>query len=372
MKRSLRYLLALFCFVFSLEAFADDVIVEAGRIRILVDDYGSIRIWITTATDTIRQFDRASVLVSGNQYQVVDYWNDIDTVEYNRLLTNPTFADYEVYAVLDNNFSGEPPNVLIYQTVYVWNDAEYVVVKMKVVNNESGNLPTRVGLDITGRTNGTYENDSLYFNTSNNILYSYDSSYVGFKLFSPALGSARVFEWFEDYENSDTNYYNMLTSDIFDTDLLVTDADGSVSIIGTQSFNLAPGDSVIVFFGIAVGQNNAELIDNINDAEERYNDIVASVSLENNLIPEEYTLKQNYPNPFNPVTNINFSIPETEFVNLTVYNLLGEAVAELVNNELTQGNYTYEFDASKLTSGIYFYTVTAGNYSESKKMILMK
>jgi hypothetical protein len=85
-----------------------------------------------------------------------------------------------------------------------------------------------------------------------------------------------------------------------------------------------------------------------------------------------FHLEQNYPNPFNPSTTISFSIPKEEYVSLKVFNSLGEEVAELVSETLTVGNYTTRLNASDLTSGIYFYQIKAGNFVESKKMILIK
>ena len=89
-------------------------------------------------------------------------------------------------------------------------------------------------------------------------------------------------------------------------------------------------------------------------------------------IPSNYFLKQNYPNPFNPSTKISYSIPAISFITLKVYDLLGNEVATLVNEEKPSGTYEVEFSAIGLTSGIYFYKLTAGNFSETKKMILMK
>lgn len=85
-----------------------------------------------------------------------------------------------------------------------------------------------------------------------------------------------------------------------------------------------------------------------------------------------YVLDQNYPNPFNPATTISFVIKENGQVSLKVYNVLGDEVATLVNGELTGGVHTVQFDASTLSSGVYFYTLTAGNFTETKKMLLMK
>lgn len=88
--------------------------------------------------------------------------------------------------------------------------------------------------------------------------------------------------------------------------------------------------------------------------------------------PAAYELNQNYPNPFNPTTTIRFSIPEAGLTILKVYNVLGQEVATLVNEELTQGVKEVQFDASNIASGIYFYTITSGDFVQTKKMVLLK
>lgn len=91
-----------------------------------------------------------------------------------------------------------------------------------------------------------------------------------------------------------------------------------------------------------------------------------------NGLPKEYSLMQNFPNPFNPSTIIRFSIPERAFVSLRVYNVLGEVVANLLNENLDQGTYNINFNASNLTSGVYFYRIEANNFSQANKMLLVK
>jgi len=83
-------------------------------------------------------------------------------------------------------------------------------------------------------------------------------------------------------------------------------------------------------------------------------------------------LHQNYPNPFNPSTTIEFNIPKTGEVTLKVFNILGEEVATLISDRLSAGSYSYEWDASSLVSGVYLYRLQAGDYIETRKMILMK
>ncbi|MBN2571453.1 MAG: endonuclease [Ignavibacteriales bacterium] len=89
-------------------------------------------------------------------------------------------------------------------------------------------------------------------------------------------------------------------------------------------------------------------------------------------IPNEFSLSQNYPNPFNPSTIIKFALPKASNVRLLVYNVLGEEVATLVNNELNAGWHTVDFNANNLSSGIYFYRIEAGDFVSVQKMILMK
>jgi len=103
-----------------------------------------------------------------------------------------------------------------------------------------------------------------------------------------------------------------------------------------------------------------------------FGDFTTSVERLDDLIPAQFELEQNYPNPFNPSTTIRFTIPEAGLVTLKVYNLLGEEVATLLNEEQTTGVYEVTFDAAQLSSGIYFYTISSGNFVASKKMILLK
>lgn len=105
--------------------------------------------------------------------------------------------------------------------------------------------------------------------------------------------------------------------------------------------------------------------------------MTGSISVVSNVkqissIVDVFELKQNFPNPFNPETKIKFSIPSNEFVTLSVYDLSGKEVANLVKNNLTAGVYEYDFNGANLSSGIYFYTIRAGNFTETKRMILVK
>ena len=90
------------------------------------------------------------------------------------------------------------------------------------------------------------------------------------------------------------------------------------------------------------------------------------------IMPKNFNLSQNYPNPFNPTTIINYSIPKTSLVTIKVYDILGREVKTLINEEKPSGNYSVQFSAGKLASGIYFYRMRAGSFIETKKLVFMK
>lgn len=101
--------------------------------------------------------------------------------------------------------------------------------------------------------------------------------------------------------------------------------------------------------------------------------VSTSVGVEDGLNTQlVFNLEQNYPNPFNPSTTIKYSIPELSKVKLTLFNLLGEEVTTLINEEKIAGNYSVDFNATSLPSGVYFYQLRAGGFVETKKMILLK
>ncbi len=99
---------------------------------------------------------------------------------------------------------------------------------------------------------------------------------------------------------------------------------------------------------------------------------VTSVKNLEDALPNRFTLEQNYPNPFNPSTKIQFSIPSQEHVSLKIYDALGREVKNIINANLAAGSYSLDFDASRLSSGVYYYRVEAGSFVQMKKMILTK
>jgi len=114
-----------------------------------------------------------------------------------------------------------------------------------------------------------------------------------------------------------------------------------------------------------------------NDVNKEVMNVASSSSINginpvSSEIPNAFYLSQNYPNPFNPSTNIEFKLPKDEFVTLKVYDMLGKEIAVLVIGNFKKGTYSVDWDASNLGGGVYFYTIKMGEFSETKKMILIK
>lgn len=100
--------------------------------------------------------------------------------------------------------------------------------------------------------------------------------------------------------------------------------------------------------------------------------IISSVEDDNEPLPSTFTLSQNYPNPFNPATTIDFTLAQAGMATLKIFNLLGEEITTLVNKNLPAGKHSYKFNSEGLVSGVYFYSLKAGNFSSVKKMVVLK
>lgn len=137
---------------------------------------------------------------------------------------------------------------------------------------------------------------------------------------------------------------------------------GNIRVLENSTFEELRG---ILFYSFG----NYKLVPRKSDDFVGY---VSDVENENSFTVNEYNLEQNYPNPFNPVTTIQYNIPKEGFVQIKIFNILGQEVKTLVNMNQTAGNYKVIFDASSLSSGVYLYQINVNDYQMTKKMILMK
>lgn len=344
---------------------------NTGELGIYVGTYGRFQIYTPDTAGTI-QLERLSLLVGVGSNAVFDYQNDVEVEDPVVNVSNPLISDHEIFGSFNNTYSNDPPDVFEKLNVYGWNGESYAILKFTITNRESSPLEgALIGLDIIPYLDAEYGYDTVTYDGTNKIIRSHrGATNVGYKILSHNLASLYSFEWYADY-SVDSSYWNWMTYGSIQPQYVSNTADGPVTITAQDPIILNTNDSIIVYYAVSVGANEAEMISNMNAAVQKYYSIT-SVEADHNLIPNGYVLEQNYPNPFNPSTAIKFGIPEASNVRLKIFNTLGEEVAELVNEYLEAGTYTYRFDASNLTSGIYVYTLQTGDQVISKKMTLVK
>jgi pectate lyase len=219
-----------------------------------------------------------------------------------------------------------------------------------------------------------------YIDTVARLTFHHNYFYnCGSRLPSLRFGKAHVFNnYFKDSDEAihsrigawirvEGNYFDNVTHAVANDD---ADGIGYVQVLenhfGTSTYVTSPTCDLIVPYPYTLDPTDS--IPGITTN-------AIKTDIENSLPPlqpKEFSLEQNYPNPFNPVTKIEYTIPTASHVTLKIVNLLGQVVATLVDEKQSAQRYSSEFDASKLSSGIYFYHIDAGKYSQTKKMILLK
>jgi hypothetical protein len=197
----------------------------------------------------------------------------------------------------------------------------------------------------------------------------------GYPIINPTNNLATKFPFSGDPLTGEGWIYNTWTSG------------GAGFVFFSGPFNMAPNDTQWIMIALipalgSTGLNSiellrekADLIRSLSYDSLAYGSISYSITDINenfNIIPENFSLSQNYPNPFNPSTSIQYAISSTQFVTLKVYDVLGNEVATLVNEHKPAGMYNVQFTMNNLASGIYFYRLTAGQFVQTKKMILIK
>jgi hypothetical protein len=190
-----------------------------------------------------------------------------------------------------------------------------------------------------------YNHPKLYWNANN----------------EPDIDNYKIFKDGNYLATTSNTYY------VDNSEIVYTIGGGNIKTYASYKINAVDNSSNTSVFS----DSKHVVINGITSAEK----IAADEVIEN--VIETYELFSNYPNPFNPSTNISYQIPNDGFVNLVVYNALGQKVAELVNQEQTNGKYTVKFNASNLPSGVYIYKLNVSNgveigFSSTKKMILTK
>lgn len=347
---------------------------QTGKIAISLSNFGRVRV-IKDSLAGLRQIDRSSFLAAVNPNYVFSYLLSAAIEESSKTVSNPQLSDYELYCSLNNTYdtTGQSPNFWVKHNVYGWSGGGYVLVKFTIVSRETVERNTVLGMEIIPQVDGTYGLESIEYLPLSKIISIFrlpSSSFTGYKLLSHNLTSLTSIDWYAGYNSSNPNLFNWLTYGQIDT-LFDSGGDGAVTFFSKAAENIIPGSTTVMWVGISVGNNESEMIANMLLAEQKYN-LLTSIESMSTLIPSDYVLGQNFPNPFNPETSIRFAIPKREFVSLRIFNSLGQEVALLLNKEMEAGTYDLKFDASELTSGVYFYSLYTGNFVQTKKMILIR
>jgi hypothetical protein len=148
------------------------------------------------------------------------------------------------------------------------------------------------------------------------------------------------------------------------------------SVLAFGPFDVPAGDTVEVTYAVTIAQGNSNLnsVTVLKQQAASIRSFFLSTPRNPSSVkqPTEYALMQNYPNPFNPTTIIRYQLPTASVVQLEVFDVLGKKVASLVNSKQAAGDYSVLFDASNLSSGVYFYRLQAGNFVQTKKMLFIK
>ena len=307
----------------------------------------------------------------------IGFWSDID---FDALNDNPAIDTTRqlgyCWSEEDTTFYGSIPPATGYSMLYgpiVQDPNSNAIFKGKVINgfknlklNAFRGIADDSHIDsLTGRVRSIMDAQNQARGLTSN----------GYPIINPITNQPTTFPFSGDPITGEGWVYDSWTSG------------GAGFVFFSGPFNMAPNDTQWVMIALIpahgnTGLNSIELLrektdlirsisyDSLAFGSNRYN--ITIVEEPNSFIPEKFSLSQNYPNPFNPVTKITWQSPVSAYQTLKVYDVLGNEVATLVNEYKNAGSYETDFNANKLSSGVYFYQLKAGDYLATKKMLLIK
>jgi len=245
---------------------------------------------------------------------------------------------------------------------YTYNNIGTYTVTLTATNAYGSDVETKVDyIDVTDQASGTMHVANMVVGRGKTGPNSYGTCDVTIQDdVGGAVSGATVFVTYDGPTSGSLNG--------------TTGADGTVSF-QTSTYKRPPGEWCFEVTNVTHATNTYVSGDNAvtRACESGWvydNGRGQAASLE--VIPGDYLLTQNYPNPFNPVTEIGFSLPQASHVEITVYNIAGQVVDRLASGQYSAGFHVVEWDATSSSSGIYFYRIVAGDFAETKKMLLMK
>jgi hypothetical protein len=383
MKRSRQLILAFVALlVASFSVGQAQVTTGTGGIGFTLDKYARLRVSEFPYAAATRHMNRINPIVALNKAAVFDYNENANATSYLPQMITGSGADSAARVVIDNKYAPiQPPNVRVQMTVYMWKNAKFLIYRYRVYNDSTVTVPLYISSFASPSPAATYGGETVVYNTAKSTYYFYRAgtpTYVSQKLLNKSLFSMRIMDWavYSPADPSsdaatDTTRYLMASYTKFDT-LLTAGPDGSAVQMNAGLYTMAAKDSADVYFGIGIGASATEALALMDSAQAKYGKLVTAVEKTTTVVPTHFALEQNYPNPFNPSTQIRFRLPERSNVTLMVYDALGRNIRTLVNQQLDAGEYTSPFDATGLSSGVYYYVLKSGTFVESKRMVLIR
>jgi len=366
MKKLLLILAGFFAIIDVIRAQASFV---TGPMEVSVNQYGRIRLFDGDGT---RHLQRASILVGTSSTAVFDYTNDSEEYEPTVLVTTPLISDFEIYGAYDNSYSGAPPAVIVKQNAYGWNNESYTIIKFNIKNAGAFGINAMVGVEVIPELNEEYGFDTVTYNAAQDVIRFHRGNHMnmGMKLLSSDLSSLVSFEWYDGYP-VDSDFWAWMNNGSIQPQYVSATVDGPVAITSQAALPVAASGTIDVYYALALGATETEMLNNMAAAVAKYNLLFTSVA-ENEPAADRIVLEGNTPNPFRNVTTIHYELPSAGNVTLKVFDALGMPVATLVNGKENKGKHSVEFDAGKLSAGAYYYTISFENQVRSQKMFLLK
>ncbi|MDR3611140.1 MAG: S8 family serine peptidase [Ignavibacteriaceae bacterium] len=295
-----------------------------------------------------------------------------------KIITPGTVSDYEGTTVFNDSSSTERLGLNVKLRSYSFidpADKNYIILRY-TINNISGatlsNLYTGLLIDWD-MVESTGANDLTAYDNTGNFGYVHHQGLIPDTTIGIGLLSANNYNFYA-IDNSVFGYtdhekWAALSSGLTNTSAGPADI---ANVTASGPYSIPAGGTIDVAFALAADVSVQNLRSEFANARSKYNLILTSVQDNINPVPYTFELSQNYPNPFNPSTTIRYSIPSKSQVILRIYDMLGREVRTLLNEAKEAGNYSINFYAGNLPSGVYLYKLSAGNFTSTKKLVLIK
>jgi hypothetical protein len=326
-------------------------------------------------------------MLANSSTRVVDVARDSTTNEEKtsflnvqpfKISTPGNISDIQGITVFNDNIASNKLGVNVKLQSYSFidpSDKNYIILRYTITNTSGAaisNLHAGLYFDWD-MIEGSGANDLTAWDSSGNFGYAHHQGSNPDTTIGIGLLSANNYGFYaimnSTFGYSDKEKWTALSSGLTHTSAGPEDI---ANVTSSGPYNIPTGSSIDVAFAIAADINLQNIRTAIANARSKYNFILTSVNDNKNPLPYKFELAQNYPNPFNPSTTIKFSVPSESHAILKIYDMLGREVRTLLNEEKAPGTYSINFIAGNLPSGVYLYKLTAGNYTDAKKLILIK